>query len=484
MITVEDQITIRNIKAKNPKVSFRSIAKLLGISHNTVKAALNREGPPEYERQQRVNPALEPFHELIFELLNKKKYRGSKIFNEIVSKGYKGSKSPFYEYLKKIKIEPQKSFTSYETAPGEQAQFDWSPYTLEIGGELVLVYIYSYINSFSRYQIFETSLSQDQGSIFEALENSFEQCNGVCDRLQTDNAKVFVQNPSRDNLQWNKHYLQFVNHYGFKPSRSLPGHPWSKGKVEKPFEYLETHFITGSNFESFLHLQDKLKEFQNHVNSRVHSTIKEQPQVLFEVEKPSLLGLPQGKYISWKQEVRKVASNCFISFNGSRYSVPNLYAGKFVWLKVSKGFYLHILNSANRVIAEHLISLLKGKIIYKEEHFKGNKTEYPNFEHLSSQFVEMFPGYQLFIEKLHAQKRHSPRYQLSKILELSKMYDREDFIKALDTCLKYNMFNITFIAGYLEKNHKPNMKLPENITLEIPKENVIRNLQEYSLTNL
>ena len=50
----------------------------------------------------------------------------------------------------------------------------------------------------------------------------------VPSRIQTDSAKVFVKNPSKNNFQWNKRYLHFCGHYGFEPSRSLPAHPWSQ----------------------------------------------------------------------------------------------------------------------------------------------------------------------------------------------------------------------------------------------------------------
>jgi hypothetical protein len=35
-----------------------------------------------------------------------------------------------YLYLSKLQIKAQKFYTPYETDPGEQSQFDWSPYTV------------------------------------------------------------------------------------------------------------------------------------------------------------------------------------------------------------------------------------------------------------------------------------------------------------------------------------------------------------------
>ena len=93
---------------------------------HTVKSALSREAPPEYERVIRENPKILPFKEVIFEMVNVKGFRGSRIFEELRSKGYTGGKTALYSHLRTVKIEAEKHYTPYETGPGEQSQFDWS----------------------------------------------------------------------------------------------------------------------------------------------------------------------------------------------------------------------------------------------------------------------------------------------------------------------------------------------------------------------
>jgi len=486
---MEDWVTIKNLKKHNPKLGTRQIASLLGVSRNTVKKALQRSEAPIYQRQKKVS-ALEPFRDIISEMSNVKKFKGSRILNELRSKGYKGGQTTFYDFLSKIKITEQKHFTPYETAPGEQAQFDWSPYTVLIRGELTNIYIYSYINSFSRYRIFEVSLSQNQAAIFEALENSIIQSEGVPLRIQTDNAKAFVLNASRNNFQWNSRYLTLCAHYGFTPTRSLPGHPWSKGKVERPFGFIETHFIAGSSFEDFIDLQNKLKDFQRDVNDRVHSTTKAAPVDLFNKEKLSLLSLPQYKYVGVKEDTRKVSYDCLISFGGSRYSVPWMFAGKLVWIKISKGYYLQIYSQSNKLIAEHKLSLKKGSTVIIQEHYKNYRTLTESFQTLKDKFLENFPEHSMFLEKLLAQKRINAHRQLKQILYLSKFYSRIDFMEALNKSIEYNVFNHSFISGYLEKNHKQSFKIEAvNTSLldssktatEVPKGEVKRELSQYKL---
>lgn len=485
---MEDWVTIKNLKAKNPLMSLRQIAKVLHVSHHTVKKALKGESPPQYKRPAKINPDIEPFTEVIFEMANVKKFKGSRILDELKSKGYKGGQTSFYAYLKKIKLDlKQKFFTPYETAPGEQAQFDWSQYTVLIGGEITKIYIFSYINAFSRYQILEVSLSQDQPSVFEALENSIMESGGVCSRIQTDNAKAFIDNASVNNFRWNSRYIHFCGHYGFSPSRSLPGHPWSKGKVEKPFSYTETHFIAGAEFYSFEDLQNKLKEFQIKVNQRFHSVIKTTPIEMFENEKDSLLSVPEHRYIGIKEEVRKVTFDCLISYGGSRYSVPWMFAGKQVWIRISRGHKLEVYSQSNKLVATHKLSLKKSAIIIEKEHYKNNNSGLGNFERLKADFLIMFEGNELFIEKLRASKRINSRYQLSEILELSKFYKKEDFIDAINQSLEYNVFNSKFMSGYLEKYHKQKFDLKtvinKNHLTETVQVNVKRDMNEYRLFN-
>lgn len=483
---MEDWVTIKNLKAKNPSMSLRQIAKFLHVSHHTVKKALAEESPPEYKRPEKLNPDIEPFKEVIFEMANVKKFKGSRILEEIKSKGYKGGQTSFYFYLKKIKLEAkQKHFTPYETAPGEQAQFDWSPYTVLIGKELTKVNVFSYIHGFSRYQILEISLSQTQPAVFEALENSIRESGGVCSRIQTDNAKAFIDNASVNNFRWNQRYLHFCGHYGFSPSRSLPAHPWSKGKVEKPFSYIENHFIAGAEFESFEDLQNKLKAFQKKLNQRLHSVTKALPEEMFENEKMSLLPLPEQRYIGTKEEVRKVTSDCLISFGGSRYSVPWMFAGKQVWIRISRGYMLEAYSQSNKLIATHKLSLKKSAVVIQQEHYRGNNSELGNFERLKLNFLEIFPGNELFVEKLRAAKRINSRYQLFQILQLSKLYKEEDFIDAINKSLQYNVFNSSFIAGYLEKNHKQKFDLNRSVSdfTQTQTINVKRDMNEYRLFN-
>ena len=145
MITVEEWTTIRTLRAKGN--SQRKIASLLNISRNTVKRALQSDEIPKYQCNQQQQSQLEPFREQIERMLFVDHFIGSRIFNELKNLGFQGQKSAFYSYLATLKTSKQLSKISkpYQTAPGEQAQFDWSPYTVMIDNRLEKIVIFNTI---------------------------------------------------------------------------------------------------------------------------------------------------------------------------------------------------------------------------------------------------------------------------------------------------------------------------------------------------
>jgi transposase len=503
VIKMEDWVSIRNIRAKNPKLGTRKIAKLLGISRNTVKKVLASDNAPKYKgTTTAINEHVLPFEKFIKEAFLIKKLKASRILKDIISKGYKGSQYALYAYIRNelkplqddISRNNPTAYKSYETAPAEQMQFDWAHYTVSIGDELVKIYIHQSILGYSRLKVFTATLSMTQSDVFNALEESFIFFGGVCERLQVDNAKVFVDNASRDNFTWNKRFLHFCGFYGIKPTRSLPSHPWSKGKVEKPFSYLENHFIAGNEFKSFTDLQQRLKQFQNETNSLLHHTTKEITKVRFETKEQLYLNpLPINqktgeirRYIGFKEEFRKVTKDSLISYKGNKYSVPHYFAGKEVWIKVIYGTTLQIFSSKNKLIASHNICLSKkGEVVIDKEHYKGYRTDgFDTIAKSVSRLKTRFANYvkvDQFIENVKVQRRINVSDHLYKIANLFEYYNDKDCIVAMDECFNLNIFNATIIKGFLTNQAVVKEDDINLFNINLPKGDVKRDLKDYKL---
>lgn len=330
-----------------------------------------------------------------------------------------------------------------------------------------------------------------QSDVFTALEDAFTFYGGVCERIQVDNAKVFIDNAGINDFKWNTRFLHFCGFYGVKPTRSLPAHPWSKGKVEKPFDYLENHFINGNEFKSFEDLQQRLKRFQDETNSLLHGTTNEITIKRFEQKEQKFLKiLPLDingefkRYIGFKEEFRKVTGDCLISYKGNKYSVPHYFATKEVWIKVVYGNSLQIYSSKNKLIASHILSLGKKEIIIVKEHFEGYRKTNTTITVTISRLVKRFGNYisiHKFISNVKVQKRIDPATHLLKIANLFEYYDDSDCILAMDECFTLNMFNANIIKGCITNNTKPKKESINLFNIELPKGDVKRDLGEYKL---
>lgn len=500
---MEDWVTIRNLRAKNPNLGSRKIALMLGISRNTVKKALSSEDVPLYNRgEKKINEHVVPFVEFIKESFLKKNLKASRILKDIKSKGYDGSQYALYAYirdvLKPIKDDVTKTtpsaFKRYETVPGEQMQYDWSPYTVEIAQSSVKINVHQTILGFSRYKFYDVSLHVTSSDVYTALEESFLFFGGVCERIQVDNATVFIINASKDNLVWNPRFLSLCGFYGIKPTRSLPSHPWSKGKVENSFNYLETHFISGNSFKSFEDLRVKLKQFQDEHNLELHSTTKQITRIMFEKEELNFLKpLPINpitgelkRYVGFKEEFRKVTTECLISYKGNKYSVPHYFASKEVWIRVLYGITLQIYSSKNKLIATHTLSLKKGEVVLNKEHFTGYRKD-NQFDSIAvsiSRVSKRFGNYaniNKFIENIKIQKRINPAYHLYKIANLFEYYNDSDCIMAMEDAISLNIYSYSIIKATIT-NHKSIKQEELNLfNIKLPQANIKRDLGDYKL---
>jgi len=387
---------------------------------------------------------------------------GSRILRELRQKGYDGSQMAFYRFLNKIKAEEgrTKACIRYETLPGEQGQYDWSPYTVPIGGCLTRVVVFRFILGFSRRKCHFASLNASQASAFEGIEHGLWKFGGAPKELVVDNDHAFVINAHPAHFQWNPRFLELCGHYSMRPIACRVGNPRAKGKVERPFRDLEEQFIKGHSFESFEHFCRELERFDDEVNSQVHQTTQERPIDRFEWEKEHLTPLPSGRFVSSRELFRHVSWDSTVPFGGSRYTIPSEYASKNVWVRTSQGRYLDIYDQQGKLIWRHTLSQKKGATVLVEEHYARLKKNFRTRAVLEQEFLEEFPEEKDFLEKLYAQQKLNPVFHLKPIVELADIYPRESLKRAFALAREYNTFSCHFIRGLLEKE-TPQEAAPE-----------------------
>ncbi len=454
---MEAWTTIRYMHAQG--TSIRAICRELGVSRKAVRHALRRDDPPKYERAPKANPKLVPFEAQIATWYFGEKLIGSRIVRELRGRGYSGSSSAVYRFLKNLASASVSSRVTerFETPPGQQAQFDWSPYTIELGGELMRVVVFCMVLGYSRRKHYTASMDETQASIYEAIELCLRHFGGAPKQLVVDNAKAFVLEANPTHFRWNPQFLELCGHYRMRPTACQPYRPRTKGKVERPFFYLEQQFIKGTRFASLSHFLEELAAFErDDLDVRMHTTTQERPIDRFERELPHLTPLPEQRFVGTLAMSRKVSWDCLVSYQSNRYSVPATYAGKMVWLLPSRGSHLVVLDAKREVLAEHQLSATKGTIVMRPEHYaplrRGTARTYVV---LAEQFLKQFPQRAAFLEGLLAQHKLDPTRHLHGIMELTSLYDAASLDRALLVATEYNTYSHTFVRGVLEHKAVP-----------------------------
>ncbi len=448
---MEEWTTIRLLNRKGK--SIRAISKELNISRNTVRKALRNDNIPIFNSSDSRKSILDEYKEDIERMLYKDKFIGSRILSEIRKEGFQGGDTTFYDYLRKINGSKNLNKISmpYETESGKQCQFDWAHYKVNISGVENKIYIFSVILGYSRKIKYSVSLSMDQSSICDSIESAFIYFGGVPEEILMDNAKQMVQNPNPSDFKWNDKFYSFCGFYRITPKACKVRTPKTKGKVERPFYYLENHFIKGSSFSSFSELEKKLDDFSESVNNRYHSVIKTTPNKRFEeIEKEKLNKLPADRFYCIFWEMRKVNWDLLISYKGNRYSVPYYFAGKYVWITKVKGQYLKIYSNKGTLIAIHQISSGKGDVIKQEGHYSGIAKDIPkSMIILKKEFIEHFPSHKDFLDNLIAKNNLSSLRHLRGIIGLRRHYSDTDIEKALNKCASWSRYSYKIIISIL-----------------------------------
>jgi hypothetical protein len=116
----------------------------------------------------------------------------------------------------------------------------------------------------------------------------------------------------------------------------------SKGKVERPINYLRERFWRGYSYVSLEKAnKDVLEWLSETANNRIHGTYWQPVQERWEREKHLLMNLPSAPYDTSLKVFRPVYKECQLSYNGNRYLIPHEFAGKKVMLKI-KGKIIRI----------------------------------------------------------------------------------------------------------------------------------------------
>jgi len=447
-----------NVKRLNKQgVKIKEIARRMNISKNTVKKLLKYDEEPKYNRRI-AKTKIDPYKDNIKAWYLEDGFIGTRIHGELQKIGYTGSINPVYRYLRQLEDEkrafPLKATSRFETPAGEQAQFDWSPYQMVIGNEIRKVICFTMILSFSRKKAMVFSLLEDSNAIYEAIQELYEDLGGVTLELVIDNPKsLVIENIRNAEPKFNIDALHLATHLGTELNPCVPSRAQTKGKIEKPYQYIDEHFIKGNSFGSMTELNKAGKEFIENWNNKTHGTTKRIPNRAYEEEWKCLLPLPAKRFMKTELERRKVSLDSLVSVQSRKYSVPVQYVDKEVLFRIVYGYKIEIYDMSMQLIRDYDITDCTNLITSVDEDYAPLVNKAPkSIPEVKRQFKAAFKNGEQFLE-LSAKVLSQPVYHAREILKLRELYTSESLDKILAYCIENGIFEIDGIKEVLKTKY-------------------------------
>ena len=451
------------ISRRRAGCSIRQIARELGLARNSVSRVLDqietrRAGGPDGSAPRRRPSRLDPYLPIIKELLDRyPDLTAVRLLQELRQRGFTGGYSIVCQRLGELR--PRSAplpVVRFETGPGAQAQMDYAVYDLDFTSEgRRRVCLFSYILGYSRRQYLRFVESQDMTTTLREHLRAFEHLGGVAATCLYDNMKVVVTGYEDDVPVYNPQFLAFATHYGFRPVACRPRRPQTKGKVERPFYYVETSLFNGRTFSSLDHLNETTAWWLAHVvDVRELREAKKTPLQLHAEEQPHLVPLPAQAYEVSPVLYRTVNVEGLVTYCQNGYSVPWRYIGSMLPVRVTEK-ELIVYGREVEEIARHALlpRAVRGQRVVHKEHQPVEDARRRQAQ-LEERFAELGESGRRFLAGLSRAQRYS-KDQAQRVLVLLGTYARADLIAALERAVRYGAYSHAAVERILSAQARP-----------------------------
>jgi transposase len=331
VLSVEDWAEIRRLR-RSERLSISEIARVLGISRNTVKAALAADGPPKYQRTPvgSVADAAEP---RIRELLAAYPRMPATVIAERIGWSYSiRTLSGRVRELRPLYLPPDPaSRTNY--VAGEVAQCDfWFP-------DVVVPVGFGQVRTSTQLPVLTMvcGYSRWASAVLIPTRSAEDLYAGWWQHLLALGAtpRVLVWDGEGAVGRWRQRQPELTAQChafrGVLAAKVLickPGDPEAKGLVERFHDYLERAFLPGRVFASPADFNTQLQAWLVRANHRQHRVLGCQPADRVEADKAAMLALPPvAPMTGWRSSTR-LPRDHYVRMDSNDYSVHPVAIGR------------------------------------------------------------------------------------------------------------------------------------------------------------
>lgn len=333
MLSVEDWAEIRRLH-RSEGMPIKAIARVMGVSKNTVRAALRREVAPRYARPRRGS-LVDPVEPRIRELLQANPRMPATVIAERV--GWAHSIRVLRERVAELRpvylpADPA-SRTSY--AAGEIAQCDlwFPPVEIPVGfGQTRTAKqlpVITMVTGYSRMLFGRLIPSRAAGDLFAGWWDNVAELGAV--------PRVFVWDGEGAVGRWRGGRSELTaDCQAFRGTLAAqvlicrPGDPEAKGLVERAHDYLERSFLPGRTFRSPGDFNAQFSSWRAVANTRHRRALGCAPTERIAADRHAMLAVPPvAPAVGWRSSLR-LARDHYVRLDGNDYSVHPSVIGRRV----------------------------------------------------------------------------------------------------------------------------------------------------------
>jgi transposase len=380
----------------------------------------------------------------------------------------------YWEYASPV-ASPSEVTIRLDHQPGDKVQVDFSDgvwLTDRATGKKTLTQLFLGVLPFSSHVFGEFVLDQKLPTFIGLNERMFSYFGGVTPYLVLDNLKSGVHRAHLYDPDLNPTYCDFANHMGFAVLPARPRKPRDKGSGETHIGVLQRDFyqrVRDQVFYSLEELNAVLRRYLEHLTQEVMKDYGVSRAQRFAAEKQHLKPLPPRCFELSEWRSAKVHPDCHIQVEKNFYSVPFVYVGQRLRVRLSEKM-VEVFNEDCQPLAAHGRLHGTGKFSTFDAHYPEHKLSVARFEvrHGQQQAQKLGPNVEKLVEQLFSTAhplRHLRRVQGILRLVKSHPITPEALDHACQQAITFNKTRLAYIKDcalyFVTHGQRPTLSAPQ-----------------------
>ena len=369
MLNVQDWAEIRRLR-RAEQMPIAEIARVMGISRNTVKAALASDNPPKYHRAPAGSVA-DGFEPRIRELLRVYPSMPATVIAERIEWPYsvRALSGKVAEWRPAYLPPDPASRTAYAAGELAQCDFWFPPVQVPCGFGQVRapkdLPVLTMVTGYARWACAALIPSRRAEDLFAGWWQLIAGLGAVPRALVWDGEGAIGRWRGR-RAELTAECQAFRGTLAAKVVICPPRDPEAKGLVERFHDYLERSWLPGREFASPADFNAQLGVFLARANTRLHRVLGCRPADRIEADRAAMIALPPVAPVTGWRRWSRLPRDHYVRLDTNDYSVHPSVIGRRI--EITAGLDRVRVTCDGQVVADHERAWAKHQTITDPQH--------------------------------------------------------------------------------------------------------------------